>query len=65
MSKSASSALFYSLLVGMGILFGVYIAFFAKQYADEKVRKSKRNREQYATSPTAKILPDYEAWEER
>lgn len=65
MNKNASSALFYSLLVGMGILFGVYIAFFAKQYADERVRQSKRKREQYVTQPTANILPDYEAWEER
>ena len=32
----------------MGVLLGVYISFFARKYADDELKQSKRNRDQYS-----------------
>lgn len=45
MKLAGRAALFASLCVGTGIVFGVYIAFFAQEYAKAELVKSRRLRE--------------------
>lgn len=55
MKQAAHSALFASLCVGMGILFGVYIAFFARKnaeaYAAIELKKSRKLRTEPKDEP--------------
>ncbi len=58
MKQAAHSALFASLLVGMGILFGVYIAFFARKHAELELAKSRKLR----TQPSEDVLIYDNGW---
>ena len=56
MKQAYRAALFCSLLIGMGALFGVLFAFFAKEYADRELKKSRKYRE--TDEPVTKITVD-------
>lgn len=60
MKRVIYAALFCSILLGMGTLFGVCAAYFAREYAKEQVRESRRNRAAYkdAAPPLATITVD-------
>lgn len=48
MKQVIYAALFCSVLLSMGLLLGVYVAYFARQYAHEQVKASKRDRAEYS-----------------
>lgn len=60
MKQAVRAALFSSVLLGMGILFGVYIAYFARQFANNELAKSRRQRS--ADADEGNIIPDYSNW---
>lgn len=63
MNKAIRAALFCSVLTGMGVLFGVYASFFAREYAKEQVRASRANRKAYQDE-LAEIIYD-DGWKKK
>lgn len=52
------AALFCSVLLGMGSLFGIVATLFAQSYASKRVKASRENRREY--KDTGNILFDYD-----